>query len=327
MAIYSLSREEKELVESINKDTMQGNIDNISRTVFYDDFYLRNKEIIWAYLASFVSRNAGWNMTDLEGEIFRDLIPKSYREILYLTYERANWLIFLDAYPQLLIYEKSKQTGEPLFHLMKFFHVSKFMVKEWRRFWFEKDVERLCKSLIINEQYVIQKPVIEAPFYHDKVFGSLPFVVEEKLHFSTVFFPTLEGELFGYSVHGFKKVKNRIELGKRLTKLLFHSKEQKKIRRFASEIKHTGSRYDYEQYVKKVARKRTPALRSVYPVIHHHRSDFTDWYNEKTAKKISKYYGEPDFIEKYDLTNWYYQKQNQLRIAARLEQWLLNFIK
>ncbi|QOY35806.1 DUF2515 family protein [Anaerobacillus isosaccharinicus] len=327
MAIYSLSREEKEQVDTINKVTMRGNLDNISRTVFYDDFYLRNKEIIWAYLASFVSRNAGWNMTDLEGEIFRDLIPKRYRDILYLTYERANWLIFLDAYPQLLIYEKSKQTGEPLFHLLKFFHVSKFMVKEWERFWFEKDIERLCKSLIINEQHVIQKPVIEAPFYHDKVFGSLPFVAEEKLHFSTVFFPTLEGELFGYSVHGFKNVKNRIDLGKRLTKLLFHSREQKKIRRFASEIEHTGSRYDYEKYVKKVARKRTPTLRSVYPVIHHHRSDFTDWYNEKTAKKIAKYYREPDLIEKYDLTDWYYQKQNQLQIAARLEQWLLNFIK
>lgn len=40
--------------------------DNISRTVFYDQFYLKHKEIVWGYLASFVSRNAGWNMTDLE---------------------------------------------------------------------------------------------------------------------------------------------------------------------------------------------------------------------------------------------------------------------
>ncbi|MFN7252252.1 MAG: DUF2515 family protein [Anaerobacillus sp.] len=327
MAIISLTNSQSEIIKIIKKQTEKGNLDNISRTVFYEHFYLRNKEIIWAYLASFVSRNAGWNMTDLEGEIFSELIPKDYRDVLFLTYERANWLIFSDAYPQLLIYELSKQKEEPLFDLLKFFHVSEFMVEQWFEFWRGKDIQRLCKALIINEQHVIQKPVIEDPFYHEKVFGSLPFVIEEKLHFSTVLFPTLEGRLYGYSVHGFKKVKNRIDLGKRLTNLLFDSNEAKKIREFAIKIEHTGSRYDYEKYVKKVARKRTPTLRSTFPVIHHHRSDYTDWYNRKTALKVPKYFQEPTAIPKYELTDWYYQKQQQLQVAAKLEKILLNLIR
>lgn len=311
----------------IKAKTEKGNIDNISRTVFYDLFYLNNKEIIWAYLASFVSRNAGWNMTDLEGEIFVDLIPKEYREILYLTYERANWLIFLDAYPQLLLYETSKEIGKPMFHLLKMFHVSKFMEYEWNYFWQERDIDRLCKALIINEQHVIQKPVIEDPFYSDKVFCSLPFFFEDKMHFSTVLFPTLEGKLYGFSVHGFTKVKNRIELGKRLTWLLFKSKEHKKMRAFASAIEHTGSRYDYEQFVVSVKRKRTPALRATYPIVYHHRSDFSDWFHGKKRPTINKFFQEPTIKPPIDLTEWYYKKQRQLQLAAKIEEKLVAILK
>ncbi len=325
MIIYSVTKDEKLLIEQIKRKTEKGNADNISRTVLYNEFYMKHKEVIWAYLASFVSRNAGWNMTDLEGEIFSKLIPKPYREILFLTYERANWLIFSDAYPQLLLYEASKKVGEPLFHLLKCFHVSKFMEKEWIKFWNEKDVERLCTALIINEQNVIQKPVIQDPYYHDKVFGSLPFVIEDLLHFSTVIFPTLEGRLFGYSVHGFTKVKNRIELGKRLAWLLFHAEEKHQIRSFALKVEHTGSRFDYEQFVEKIHRKRTPSLRTTYPVINHHRTNFNDWYHKKNAKKISGYMDRTKGIKNYDLTDWYYKKQRQLELATNLEQKLLQF--
>ncbi|GAA3327359.1 hypothetical protein GCM10020331_066980 [Ectobacillus funiculus] len=46
------------------------NRDNISRTHAYKEYYLRNCEIRWSFLASMVSRNAGWNMTDLEGKYY-----------------------------------------------------------------------------------------------------------------------------------------------------------------------------------------------------------------------------------------------------------------
>ncbi|UOK59911.1 DUF2515 domain-containing protein [Bacillus sp. OVS6] len=57
---------------------------------------------------------------------------------LFLTYEDANWLIFSDAYPQLMLYEISKQKGHPLFHLLDEFHVSPFMKREWQIFWRKK---------------------------------------------------------------------------------------------------------------------------------------------------------------------------------------------
>ncbi len=266
-------------------------------------------------------------MTDLEGDIFRNLLPKEYRDILFLTYERANWLIFSDAYPQLCIYELSKHLGKPMFHLLKYFHVSQFMEKKWQEFWWNKDINHLCKALIINEQHVIQKPVIEDSFYGNKVFRSLPFVIEDKWHFSTVLFPTLNGKLFGYSVHGFTRVRNRIELGKRLACLLFHPRYYKQLRKFASKVVHTGSRYDYERYVKKVEEIRTPKLRSTFPVIHHHRSDYTDWYSVKQERLINSYFKEPNEVEKIDVTDWYYKKQNQLQLAAKLEQALLQLVK
>lgn len=325
--IYSLKQEEKELIETIKRQTDFGNEHNISRTTHYDQFYKRHNEIIWAYLASFVSRNAGWNMTDLEGEIFKNLIPKKYREILFLTYERANWLIFSDAFPQLLLYEASKQLQKPCFHLLKFFHVSRFMEWEWNKFWIDKDIDRLCTALIINEQHVIQKPVIENRFFQDHVFGNISFFIEERMHFSTVIFPTLEGNLYGYSVHGFNKVKNRINLGKQLAWLLFYSKEHRQMRQFASSVEHTGSRYDYEQFVGEVKRKRTPKLLDVYPLMYHHRSDFTDWYNKKNRKIINQYFRKIKILKKYNLTKWYYKKQRQLKVSAKLEQRILTLLK
>ncbi|UTW69706.1 DUF2515 family protein [Anaerobacillus sp. HL2] len=53
------------------------------------------------------------------------------------------------------------------------------MEAEWNKFWMTKDIHRLCTALIINEQHVIQKPVIENHFYHDCVFGSIPFFIRK----------------------------------------------------------------------------------------------------------------------------------------------------
>lgn len=327
MNIYAITQDEKLIIDKIKYETALGNQDNITRTELYDQLYIRNKELVWAYLASVVSRNAGWNMTDLEGEIFKRLIPKSYRKILFLTYERANWLIFSDAYPQLILYETSKKIGEPLFYLLKFFHVSKFMEQEWNYFWKYNDIDRLCTSLIINEQHVIQEPVIKHWFYNKKVFGSIPFTIQDYLHFSTVLFPTLDGQLFGYSVHGFTKVKNRIELGKRLAWLLFYSEECKQIREFVSNISHTGSRFDYEQFINKINRRRTPTLRDVYPIIFHERNNFEDWFIKKNPKKIKEYFEPFKPIVNYQITDWYYEKQKQLQLAVILEEKIMNLIK
>jgi hypothetical protein len=149
------------LVYYILNETKAQNVDNISRTKAYERFFRTYPEIKWAFLASIVSRNAGWNMTDLTIHPFRTLLGERERNHLFLTYDRANWLIFSDAYPQLLVYQFSKKFQKPLFHLLAQFKVSEFMVKEWNHFWKTKDEYRLMAALIINEQQVIDESVIQ----------------------------------------------------------------------------------------------------------------------------------------------------------------------
>ena len=184
--------------------------------------FKKNPDIIWSFLASMVSRNGGWNMCDLEGNIFREILEPKTRKELFLTFERANWLIFHDVYPQLLLYQYSTKIKRPMFHLLPYFKCSKFIQNEWERYWRESNRERLTTALIINEQNVIHKPVIHHPVYKKQVFQSWIFNFQDWLHFSCVLFPTCGGELYGASVNGFKSLSKRINLGKRLAKILTH---------------------------------------------------------------------------------------------------------
>lgn len=98
-----------ELTSRIQELTAKLNKDNISRTNAYKRYFDRHPEIKWSLLASFVSRNAGWSMTDLKGRLFELGLTAFQQKWLFLAYERANWLIFSDAYPRLLLYHWSKQ--------------------------------------------------------------------------------------------------------------------------------------------------------------------------------------------------------------------------
>nr|WP_246625092.1 DUF2515 family protein [Fictibacillus nanhaiensis] len=310
------------MLDHIQKKTNVHNKDNISRTVSYADFYKRNPEIRWAMLASMVSRNAGYSMCDLQGDWLPRMLSTDTRKHLFHTYERANWLIFQDAYPQLLLYEYSKQEGIPLFDLLDCFHVSQFMKNEWDRFWREKNVWRLCTSLIINEQHVIEEPVIKQSFYRKRIFAGLPFLLQDYMHFSTVLFPIMRGEVFGISVHGFKKVKNRIETGKTLYWVLFESEWSKEILAFSNHVTHTGSRHDFERFVYPQKQSDTPLLRTVYPVIQHRRNFSKDWF--KRGMRLNGYYKKIKPIHEPCLTDWYKQKQRQLKMVILLKEWMQN---
>src|SRR5690625_3042076 len=193
----------------IRAQTEQKNINNLSRTKAYLDFYLENPEVRWSLLASFVSRNAGWNMTDLKTKAYQSILSPEEVKSLYLTYESANWFIFQDAYPQLLLYQLSKELNRPMFFLSKSLYISSFMEEEWNHFYRSKDEERLLYAQIINEQNLIQHPVIENDPYDKKVFNTLPFYAQELFRMSAVILPTLEGELYGDFVPRFKNVTNR----------------------------------------------------------------------------------------------------------------------
>jgi hypothetical protein len=312
MNMNHLTIQEQAIIRQIQTETDKKNADNITRTKAYFDYFKKNTDLIWAFLASMVSRNGGWNMCDLEGAIFPSMLEPCTRKQLYLTYERANWLIFHDVFPQLLLYQYSTKINRPMFHLLPYFHVSSFIQQEWRRYWQTNDQVRLTTSLIINEQNVIQNPVIEHPIYKKKVFHSMIFYFQDWLHFSSVLFPTCRGEIYGASVNGFREISKRIDLGKRLAMILFDQKLFPYFYEFAEKTAHTGSRYDYEQYFKGMNRRDTPFLRTTFPIIRHHRHQYEDW---SLTRRVS-----PDWLQfpvihhhPIYLTEWYLKKKKQLQ--------------
>jgi uncharacterized protein (UPF0332 family) len=312
-----LKYNERKIIKTIEKITMKNNLDNITRTDAYYKFFKIHPDIKWAFLASMVSRNGGYNMCDLQGEYFSQLLDISFRKRLFLTYERANWLIFHDVFPQLLIYDYSTKLHRPLFHLLKYFQVSQFIQKEWKLFWNERNEKRLITALIINEQNVIQKPIIEHPIYKKKVFHSFLFQFEDWLHFSCVLFPTCGGEVYGASVNGFRKLDKRIDLGKRLANILFDPGLYPHFFEFAEKTTHTGSRYDYERFFSRKSDKKTPFLRTTFPVVKHHIHVKEDWSKHGRIPK-TWLHGRINHRHPIILTDWYEKKQNEIKVMASL---------
>ncbi|MFC0523193.1 DUF2515 family protein [Pontibacillus salicampi] len=299
------------MLEDIALQTKHNNKDNISRTKAYQTFYMHNKEIHWSFLASMVSRNAGWNMTDLQTPPLCTLLNDAAKKNIFMTYERANWLIFSDAYPQLLLYAFCKAENQPMFHLLRHFSVSSFMIKEWENFWYHSDYRRLVTALIINEQNVIQKPVIRQSFYSKTVFHKAPYLVQDFFNMSAVLFPTLTGEVYGAYVHDFSNVSKRIKLGKQLSALLFHPEYSGRFLDFALWTEPTGSRNEYEQYFT-YATIRSPMLRRIYPVIQHKDTIRKEWcISGRSVRK--KWWKQEDLQNHKDVSHRFYAKRTALQ--------------
>jgi hypothetical protein len=321
MNMNHLTIQEQEIIRQIQRETTVKNIDNITRTDAYFDYFKRNPDLVWSFLASMVSRNGGWNMCDLEGSIFPKFLESKTRKQLFLTYERANWLIFHDVFPQLLLYQYSTKLKRPMFHLLPLFNVSDFIQKEWMQYWRTNDQRRLTLALIINEQNVIQEPVIEHPVYKKQVFHSMIFSFQDWFHFSCVLFPTCKGEIYGASVSGFISISKRIDLGKRLFEILFDRRLFPYFYEFAEKTVHTGSRYDYEQYFKGMMRRETPFLRTTFPVIQHHRHEYQDWSLNRRIHSDWSHFPVTHQHPIY-LTDWYLTKKEQLQLLLIAKQTL-----
>lgn len=240
---------EAQLVQSIHVRTENLNKNNVTRTKAYLDFYRKYPQIHWAFLGHMVSRNGGYNMTDLKGGFFSKLMTQKERERFFSFLERGNWLIFQDAYPQLLLYEESIKTGKNLFHLLPHLHVSTFMETIWNYFWQNRDSSNLTLALIINEQNYIESRVIKDPSHKKNVLDSLEFKLQDLLSLNHMLFPYENGgktKLIGATIHHFESLEERIRIGKRLYKILFaDSQLLNKIVSWAYNNPHTGSRMDY----------------------------------------------------------------------------------
>lgn len=251
-----LSREEAELAEQIVHKVHIANRNNVTRTEAYRTMYFNYPELHWALLAHMVSRNGGWNMTDLKGDLLPALVSSKQAGHLFLFLETANAYIFHDAYPQLLLYDESIKRGKNLFHLLPDLHISKFMRPVWDHFWSSRDSVLLTTALIINEQKYIEQRIVQNPTFRKHVFETLPFRAQSFLQLNQVLFPyippnsaSLNREcvrLAGLVIEHFTDVQERIEAGKKLYALLFGVPQiHQGILAFVRSCAHSGSRADY----------------------------------------------------------------------------------
>lgn len=305
----SLEWEQHDYLYYITNRTREHNVDNISRTKAYQNFYMQFPEIRWALVASIVSRNAGWNMTDLVLSPFRRIFSKTERWRLFMTYERANWLIFSDAYPQLLVYKISLQLNKPMFHLLTDLHVSRFMVREWEKYWKNRDKDRLMIALIINEQNLIHQPVIKQSFFKHHIFRQFPYLLQNFFYLNAIIIPTRSEKIYGAFVHNFTNVSKRIGLGKHIASIIFNPDNYDKILDFALHVEHTGSRRDYEHFIKRRLEK-APILRVAYPIITHQDIIRKDWHKIGGTKK--KWWSNKSAEMCTDVSSSFYKKRDLL---------------
>ncbi|HDR7791483.1 TPA: DUF2515 domain-containing protein [Bacillus luti] len=309
-SLSPLSKEEEILIHTIKERTQLLNQNNVTRTRAYYQFYKKHPEIHWALLGHMVSRNGGWNMTDLKGDLYTKLLSEKEQITFFSFLERGNWLIFQDVYPQFLLYEQSLRNSKNLFHLLPHLTVSTFMESMWNFFWKTGNKKILAIATIINEQNYLEKRVIQNAHFKKSVLNSIGFKLFDFFQFNHILFPFSESTtsqktlLIGDTMKHFTSLHERILLGKRLYALLFHNEHiLSQVIHWANTHPHTGSRKDYwphlfssvnESFSREFYKRRikncqlkndsyriySPALIYAWKNIKHEETEHTDWFND-----------------------------------------------
>ena len=305
-----LSKNDKQCIHHIREQTKQLNQNNVTRTQAYFQFYLQHPEIHWALLGHMVSRNVGWNMTDLKGELLTKLLPEKDQKAIFSFLEHGSWLIFQDVFPQFLVYDLSVRSNQEMFHLLPFFHTSTFMETIWRYFWHSGDSYTLAIATVINEQSYLEKRLIQNHHFKKTVTGTVSFKMYDFLRLNNILFPYCAGEneektsLAGATSRYFTSLHERILFGKKLYSLLFQRENMLSgVMKWAHEHPHTGSRKDYwpdlyndvnESFPRSLYKRRvkncvlrkgalrlySPSLKYAWPNTPHEDAESGDWFED-----------------------------------------------
>lgn len=141
-----------------------GNFNNVTRTWYYLKVYEKHPELAWSLLAHLVSRNAGYQMSDLKrfeywktfingaahppiSEPFRTILKEALDHLstveiqsIFAFLETGNFLIYRDVCPQLEAYDWAKQYpdhADELFDMLISppFDCDKFIRDKWMEFY------------------------------------------------------------------------------------------------------------------------------------------------------------------------------------------------
>ena len=231
------------------------NQDNVSRTAAYLELYshLRDRgvDLPWVLMAHLVSRNAGYLMSDLARQ--RATLPAITGAIdrLFLLLERANWLIFHDAWWHLghhLLGRTAELTGP---------RTPRFMIEAWRRHEADPTDERgLVLDLVHNEQHLIEHRAVHHP--HLAEGARLLAMIEASGREKPLQFPIPDAPAI--TVGGFADVARRIDTGRRIyDEVLADRGRRDALHAWARAHPHTGSRAVY-------GGKPGPTVRDAWPV-------------------------------------------------------------
>ncbi|MFC7370648.1 DUF2515 family protein [Fictibacillus iocasae] len=335
-----MDEESKELVRSIKSATFLLNKNNLTRTAAYLAFFKSYKEIEWAFLAHMVSRNAGYYMTDLKGEFIPRLMCENERNRWFLFLEHSNYMIFHDAYPQLLLYAESKKRKKALFHLLPYFGVSKLMVSVWNTFFTNRKYRKLLTVfLIINEQNYIEERIVKS-IDHGMLLQSSSFKWQEILHFSQIVLSDGK-KLYGAVAKKFGIWKERVSLGSALYAILFSPEKFQSFLQYAVNVPHTGSRADCVSHIfspdgtpeacylkerlrffslkKGASHLFSPSLVSAWPQTERPFIKNEDWYRDMNEIKDCLTITRPSWQQAHTS---YYSSLHKLELTVLAHEWI-----
>ncbi len=256
------------------------NVDNVARTASYLELYAwtrtQGRELPWVFMAHLVSRNAGYLMTDLARTMGDPRTAPALLEPmrnLFVLLERANWLIFWDAWHHVL-HHLSGRTAE-----LAGPRAPRFMIDAWHRW--EADVataggpdaaleRRIVVELVHNEQHLIEHRAVH---HADLAAGRrLLEMVEMSGREKPLHFPDVgRGGWPEIRVGGFAQLDRRIATGARIfDEVLVDRGHRDALFAWAQAHPHTGDRAVYGGRPGPTVRAAWPVteVRAMWPQIH-----------------------------------------------------------
>lgn len=232
------------------------NRDNLTRTDSYLELYAWTRahgcELPWVLMAHLVSRNAGYQMSDLGRHLARGADPVQSEAVrwLFVLLERANFLIFWDAWYHVLhaLAGRASSLTSP--------RTSRFMIDAWARHEREGGERPLVVDLVTNEQNLIERRVVHNPAL---VQGRrLIELIEAGRREQPLNFPVPDAPLI--TVGGFSHLDRRITAGIRIyDEVIADRGRRDALFEWAVAHPHTGSRAVY-------GGKPGPTVREVWPL-------------------------------------------------------------
>lgn len=237
------------------------NRDNVTRTASYLELYAFTREhppeLPWLLMAHLVSRNGGYLMTDTalhlsQGEgLFK---PSALNE-LFLFLERANYLIFYDAWYHTLHHLLGESDRMHPARVTPYMRGRWFAYERDREHGFSPELERrLVEELVVNEQNFIERRVVHHPRF--AVAKAMVGLLEAVGRDAPLVFPV---EAPAIRVGEFARLERRIRTGHAIfDRVLRDRTKRAQSFAWAEAHPHTGSRSVY-------GGRATPRLHEAWP--------------------------------------------------------------